>query len=51
MLCQNSISREVFKEQCPVKRQEFLTALETEKHGKAPVYLDETGFTDMPGHL
>ena len=52
MLCQNSISREkktqTYKEQCPVKRQEFLTALqrETEKHGKAPVYLDETGFTE-----
>ena len=35
-----------YKEQCPVKRQEYLSALqqETEK-GKKLVYIDESGFT------
>ncbi len=37
-----------YKEQCPVKRQEYLSALQQETHeqGKKPVYLDESGFTE-----
>jgi len=37
-----------YKEQCPVKRQEYLSALQeaTQTHGKTPVYLDESGFSE-----
>jgi len=51
MPCRNSILREkktqTYKEQCPLKRQEYLSALqqETERRGKKLAYLDETGFT------
>ena len=33
------------KEQCPIKRQEYLSALqeETQTQGKTPVYIDESG--------
>ena len=36
-----------YKEQCPVKRREYLSALQeaTQTHGKTAVYLDESGFT------
>ena len=36
-----------YKEQCPVKRQEYLSAFQeaTQTHGKTPVYIDESGFT------
>ena len=52
MPCQDSISREkkttTYKEQCPVKRQEYLRTLqqETEQHRKKPVYIDESGFSE-----
>ena len=52
MRCQNSISREkkttTYKEQCPVKRRKYLPALQeaTQSHGKTPVYLDESGFSE-----
>ena len=37
-----------YKEQCPIKRREYLSALqqETQAHCKTPVYLDETGFSE-----
>ena len=37
-----------YKEQCPVKRQEYLSELQaaTQTHGKIPVYIDETGFSE-----
>ena len=37
-----------YKEQCPVKRQEYLSTLqqETEQHRKKQVYIDESGFSE-----
>ena len=37
-----------YKEQCPIKRQEYLLALqqETQACGRTPVYIDETGFSE-----
>ena len=37
-----------YKEQCPVKRRESLSALQeaTQTHGKTPVYIDESGFSE-----
>ena len=37
-----------YKEQCPIKRQEYLWSLqqETQACGRTPVYIDETGFSE-----
>jgi putative transposase len=38
--------RRTYKEQCPLKREAYLSSLqlETDVRGKTPVYIDETGF-------